>query len=153
MSEYYVGKPGENPTGPFTEDAVRKGLADGTFPAESKAWKEGMDCWKTLAEIFGGAKEVSIFSGNAVQQVVIPIVEPLPEKANAVSATPSAPVKKKRRVKKRSGNVPSVEVFPESRRLSSSGQNALPLVGFLLILAGIFIICIPDVLNQYLHLW
>lgn len=112
-----------------------------------------MDCWKTLAELFGGAKEVSNFPVNAVQQVVIPIVEPLPENAKSVSATPSTPVKKKRRVKKRAGNVPPVGTLPASPRLSSSGQNALPLVGFLLILAGIFIICIPDVLNQYLHLW
>ncbi len=153
MSEYFVGKPGENPTGPFTEDAVRKGLADGSFPPESKAWKEGMDCWKTLAELFGGEQDVSIGPGNAVQEVVIPIVEPLPKNAKTVSATPSVPVKKKRRVRKRSVNVPPAEALPVSRRLSSSGQNALTLVGFLLILTGIFIICIPDVLNQYLHLW
>ena len=153
MSEYYVGKPGENPTGPFTEDALRKGLEDGSFPAESKAWKEGMDSWKTLAELFGDVKDANPSPVTVVQQVFVPVVESLPESAKPASAAPSKPVKKKRRVKKRSVNVPPVEPLTETRQHPFAGQKWLLLVGILLIVGGIFIICIPDVFNQYLHLW
>lgn len=53
--------------GPFTEEAVRAGLADGTFRDDDLAWEDGMEDWKPL----------SVFLEEGVP-LVAP-VEPMPE--------------------------------------------------------------------------
>ena len=151
MSQYYVGKPGENPTGPFTEEAILKGMADGTFPPDSKAWKEGMDSWLTLAELFGSAPGHSVPVKVAEQTVVIPLAEPLPQSSQPQKASPVPhPVKKRSKKKKLRKNVNIDDEMPPP---PATGNNLFVVVGGLLVVAGVLIICIPDVLNQYLQLW
>lgn len=50
MKTYYIAVPGGTPQGPFGEDVIKQGVANGTYPADALVFTEGMTEWEPLSK-------------------------------------------------------------------------------------------------------
>lgn len=50
MKTYYITVPGGTPQGPFGEDVIKQGVANGTYPADALVFAEGMTEWEPLSK-------------------------------------------------------------------------------------------------------
>ena len=150
MSQYYVCKPGENAHGPVSEEMLRQGMRDGSYPAESKAWKDGMDCWLTLAELFGTPSAVS--AAAPTQSVVIPV--PATQPAAVLQSVEIAQPVKKRRRKKKTLRVPVINDEEKAGVGRANARGGIPIwVGVSVLLLGVLLLSTPEVLNKLFCFW
>ncbi len=52
MKSYYVVIPGGTPQGPFDEQTIKKGVADGTYPSSASVFCQGMTNWEPITAHF-----------------------------------------------------------------------------------------------------
>ena len=57
MQQYYIYTPDGIQEGPYPEDMLRAGLAQGIYPEDTLIWCEGMDDWKKISEVISKAPE------------------------------------------------------------------------------------------------
>jgi len=52
MREYYYNRPGTTEkAGPISEESLRAGAKDGTFPPNTLVWSQGMPAWAPLSDV------------------------------------------------------------------------------------------------------
>lgn len=55
MKSYYVVIPGGTPQGPFDEQTIKQGVADGTYPSTASVFCQGMTNWEPITAHFPAA--------------------------------------------------------------------------------------------------
>lgn len=55
MKSYYVVIPGGTPEGPFDEQTIKQGIANGTYPSSASVFCEGMANWEPITAHFPAA--------------------------------------------------------------------------------------------------
>lgn len=57
MKEYYYNRPGTTEkAGPISEEALRAGAKDGTYPPDTLVWSQGMPTWAPLSGILAAGE-------------------------------------------------------------------------------------------------
>lgn len=57
MKEYYYNRPGTTEkAGPISEESLRAGAADGTYPPDTLVWCEGMPAWAPLSRVLAAGE-------------------------------------------------------------------------------------------------
>jgi len=77
--QIYLLQAGEQ-TGPFTEDEIRGHLANGSLLSDTPAWREGMESWAPLGELFPAE---ATEQGNELVIAAPKAPPPLPQKPKA----------------------------------------------------------------------
>ena len=90
MKSYYVVIPGGTPQGPFDEQTIKQGIADGTYPSSASVFCEGMTNWEPITAHFPPAPMPMPVAAMPVPPAPAPVAPaPMPMPAAPASVTPA----------------------------------------------------------------